>query len=73
MVASGRDPMTATHATRVTNLHPHTDRRAEAQQALNTLGAAIVLIHAEEHANVTLNGCANPICRRYVAWLKVAA
>ena len=65
--------MTATHATRVVDLHPHTARRAETSARMYELGAAIVLIHAEEHANVTLNGCANPICLRYVAWLKVAA
>lgn len=65
--------MTATHATRVTNLRPRVDRKAEVAQAADEVWAAIVIIHALEHSGVTMGGCANPICRSYVAYLRATA
>lgn len=59
--------MTATHATRVTNLRPRIDRRAEADRLNDELGESIILVHRAEHSNVKLTGCANPICAAYVA------
>ncbi|MBC7941100.1 MAG: hypothetical protein H7Z19_15310 [Chitinophagaceae bacterium] len=59
--------MTATHATRVENLTPRIDRRADMDRARAALAEAIISIHGVEHANVWLTSCANPICVAYVA------